>query len=93
MVGSDGEICNAVVWCCEGQESGVLVVLVDWRERERERELMCIMMLMKRRLVSSSSFGFSCVSERIIVNMLRRKRRRRSGDSSLFQALSSGMQE
>ncbi len=29
MVGSDGEVCNAVVWCCEGQESGVLVVLVD----------------------------------------------------------------
>jgi hypothetical protein len=29
MVGSDGEVCNAVVWCCEGQESGILVVLVD----------------------------------------------------------------
>jgi hypothetical protein len=29
IVGSDGEVCNAVVWCCEGQESGVLVVLVD----------------------------------------------------------------
>jgi len=29
MVGSDGVVCNAVVWRCERQESGVLVVLVD----------------------------------------------------------------